>query len=593
MDPGAANAAGDPAVLVAAQQPESFDQEPFWDAFFGPFCASRPQEIPPLLNQPGSGGETCLHVAAAGQRASLVRNLLFWGADLTARNSRDQLPAIENAVAEQSTRLADSEDVIEIVGGTPGRGSSFRRVAENISQENSHRSRTEHIDGAEIQETQGRQTGEQKGVATEAENISVEAHVLAGDPQAEAGGELPRNAADEETHKCAISTEDPVDPLLGNREGHTVSENVQMSPGNAQASVRTQSESSSRAGSRRSERKGKDGEDATQKPLDRSGDTGKTLEQSGADWVAREVETLDNEYEQMSVEAEDLRDELKRVKEENARAEKKLAMKFSTTGDFPVYRAQTGDPRLTTLQYFTTLRTLEATEEEKNRTSTLTTGKVQQETRKLATHREKVEECRAAFRGFLRKVAKNSQMARSGKPIPESILEQLMQLEEEKTRALQEARSTSTKLKHQLDVLHQLASENDMQEQFHVMDFEQLKIENQALNEKIVERNEEIKKLRSIIVSAVQFITHGREKIHFLDHENARLMEELAHLDAELANQRHLITKSKRERDEYRTENNKLRQQTDIINSDILTLDWETRQQRQQELKLEVVDRSF
>ncbi|CBZ49860.1 putative ankyrin repeat-containing protein [Neospora caninum Liverpool] len=575
MDPGAANAAGDPAVLVAAQQPESFDQEPFWDAFFGPFCASRPQEIPPLLNQPGSGGETCLHVAAAGQRASLVRNLLFWGADLTARNSRDQLPAIESEWIQD-----------------------------------------------------------------------LETNPLLATEGAEAGGELPRNAADEETHKCAISTEDPVDPLLGNREGHTVSENVQMSPGNAQASVRTQSESSSRAGSRRSERKGKDGEDATQKPLDRSGDTGKSsesgrvpqrgnedkngpsggggiasaadasalgdvyaesesfrpnardqgepaLEQSGADWVAREVETLDNEYEQMSVEAEDLRDELKRVKEENARAEKKLAMKFSTTGDFPVYRAQTGDPRLTTLQYFTTLRTLEATEEEKNRTSTLTTGKVQQETRKLATHREKVEECRAAFRGFLRKVAKNSQMARSGKPIPESILEQLMQLEEEKTRALQEARSTSTKLKHQLDVLHQLASENDMQEQFHVMDFEQLKIENQALNEKIVERNEEIKKLRSIIVSAVQFITHGREKIHFLDHENARLMEELAHLDAELANQRHLITKSKRERDEYRTENNKLRQQTDIINSDILTLDWETRQQRQQELKLEVVDRSF
>nr|CAJ20603.1 hypothetical protein TgIb.1300c [Toxoplasma gondii RH] len=97
-------------------------------------------------------------------------------------------------------------------------------------------------------------------------------------------------------------------------------------------------------------------------------------------------------------------------------------------------------------------------------------------------------------------------MARSGKPIPESILGQLMQLEEEKTRALQEARSASTKLKHQLDVLHQMVSENDMQEQFHVMDFEQLKIENQALNEKIVERNEEIKKLRSIIMSAVQGI---------------------------------------------------------------------------------------
>ncbi|KEP62422.1 UNVERIFIED_CONTAM: hypothetical protein HHA_209040 [Hammondia hammondi] len=229
-----------------------------------------------------------------------------------------------------------------------------------------------------------------------------------------------------------------------------------------------------------------------------------SAEQPGAELVALDVEALDNEYEQMSIEAEALRDELKRVKEENAQVEKKLAMKFSTTGDFPVYRAQTGDPPLTTLQYFAMLRTLEATKEEKERISALTAEKMQQESQKLATHQEKVEECRTAFRDFLRKVAKNSQMARSGKPIPESILGQLMQLEEEKTRALQEARSASTKLKHQLDVLHQMASENDMQEQFHVMDFEQLKIENQALNEKIVERNEEIKKLRSIIVSAVQ-----------------------------------------------------------------------------------------
>ncbi|PFH31833.1 hypothetical protein BESB_023250 [Besnoitia besnoiti] len=308
----------------------------------------------------------------------------------------------------------------------------------------------------------------------------------------------------------------------------------------------------------------------------------------GAIWVAAELERLDNEYEQMSVEADSLRDELKRVKEENSRVEKKLAMKFSTTGDFPVYRAQTGDPRLTTAQYFATLRALEATEEEKKLTAELAAKKADQENRLLKTHGEKVEECRAAFRSFLRKVAKNSQMARSGKPIPEAILGQLMRLEEEKTSTLQEARVECAKLKHQLDLLHKLVSENDMQEQFHVMDFEQLKIENQALNEKIVERNEEIKKLRSIIVSSVQFITHWKEKIHFLDHENARSTEELAHLDAELANQRHLITKSKRERDEYRAENGKLRQQTDIINSDILALDWETRQQRKQELKLEV-----
>lgn len=76
--------------------------------------------------------------------------------------------------------------------------------------------------------------------------------------------------------------------------------------------------------------------------------------------------------------------------------------------------------------------------------------------------------------------------------------------------------------------------------------------------------------------------------MHFLAHENTRAAEELTQLDAEVSNQRDLISKSKRERDEYRCENEKLRQQTDIINSDVLTLDWESRQQRKHDLQLEV-----
>lgn len=129
-----------------------------------------------------------------------------------------------------------------------------------------------------------------------------------------------------------------------------------------------------------------------------SQDTKGTLASPHDVWVNAEIDRLDANYEEMSTEAERLQEQFKRLKDENNRLEKKLAMKFMTTGDFPVYRAQTGDPRLTSAQYFSTLRTLDAAETEKEQTSELTAEKAAQENNRLETHREKVEECRAAFR---------------------------------------------------------------------------------------------------------------------------------------------------------------------------------------------------
>jgi hypothetical protein len=50
----------------------------------------------------------------------------------------------------------------------------------------------------------------------------------------------------------------------------------------------------------------------------------------------------------------------------------------------------------------------------------------------------------------------------------------------------------------------------------HLIDFEQLKIENQTLNEKIEERNEELDKLREKITKNVVIISHTREKLQFV-----------------------------------------------------------------------------
>lgn len=48
-----------------------------------------------------------------------------------------------------------------------------------------------------------------------------------------------------------------------------------------------------------------------------------------------------------------------------------------------------------------------------------------------------------------------------------------------------------------------------------MIDFEQLKIENQSLNEKIEERNEELHKLKKKNTTTVQILTHTKEKLQF------------------------------------------------------------------------------
>mgnify|MGYP001245072820 CR=1 FL=1 len=65
----------------------------------------------------------------------------------------------------------------------------------------------------------------------------------------------------------------------------------------------------------------------------------------------------------------------------------------------------------------------------------------------------------------------------------------------------------------------------------HLIDFEQLKIENQTLNEKIEERNEELHKFRKKTTTTVQVLTHNKEKLQFVGVERQLLQKDLAALD--------------------------------------------------------------
>jgi len=91
-----------------------------------------------------------------------------------------------------------------------------------------------------------------------------------------------------------------------------------------------------------------------------------------------------------------------------------------------------------------------------------------------------------------------------------------------------------------------LKKREQLAEGLHLIDYEQLKIENQTLNEKIEERNEELTRLRGKIINHVIMLSHTREKLKFIETQNARNEEALTVLVDKLDGKKELLTKLKR-----------------------------------------------
>jgi len=207
----------------------------------------------------------------------------------------------------------------------------------------------------------------------------------------------------------------------------------------------------------------------------------------------------------------------------------------------------------------------------------------------LEAKRQKAIECRDSFQEFKRQIARHAEYARTGKKIQEKIIQEVEEFELDKDAEVEEVRGSNISLKNRLAKLEQaLRNKDELAENLHVIDFEQLKIENQQLNEKIEERNEELHKLRKKTIVTVQIITHMREKVQFVQKEYQILKEELAQLDQDLGAQRDLVTKTKHERDEHRQEYASLKQQSGIMNSEHLTKDFKERADRIKELKEQI-----
>lgn len=117
-----------------------------------------------------------------------------------------------------------------------------------------------------------------------------------------------------------------------------------------------------------------------------------------------------------------------------------------------------------------------------------------------------------------------------------------------------------------------------------MIDFEQLKIENQTLSEKIEERNEELAKLKRKKTVTVQILTHIREKLRHVTNQNKVGREALVGVDRSIVNARSNLTVSKHDRDGVRDENVELKRQRGFATSDMLIIDFEKRKSTIQEL---------
>ena len=90
-----------------------------------------------------------------------------------------------------------------------------------------------------------------------------------------------------------------------------------------------------------------------------------------------------------------------------------------------------------------------------------------------------------------------------------------------------------------------LKKKEQLAEGLHLIDYEQLKIENQTLNEKIEERNEELTRLRGKIINHVIMLSHTREKMKFIETQNGKNSQDLDDIAEQLDETKTKLTQRK------------------------------------------------
>jgi len=189
-----------------------------------------------------------------------------------------------------------------------------------------------------------------------------------------------------------------------------------------------------------------------------------------------------------------------------------------------------------------------------------------------------------------REVSVNCVFARSGKTISSKEVDQMEDTERKKEEEVCQARLENIRQKNKLKKREQaLKQKEELAEGLHLIDFEQLKIENQTYNEKIEERNEDLLKFKNKIQSTVQVLTHLKEKLEFVSTQNGDLTAQLEEIEREATSKRDKLAKTKLARDRLRSENIKLQQNMGLLGKMDLLCDFETQIETSEKMESKLV----
>eukprot|EP00727_Mastigamoeba_balamuthi_P013483 m51a1_g8758 hypothetical protein (583) ;mRNA; r:108496-110318 len=162
------------------------------------------------------------------------------------------------------------------------------------------------------------------------------------------------------------------------------------------------------------------------------------------------------------------------------------------------------------------------------------------------------------------------------RPIPARIIEQFRETSDELEYEIETERRANMALRHKVRSLDAAMKRRDsMRDGLHMIDFEQIKIENQAYTEKIEERNEELAKLQKKIDSTIQVTTHVKEKMSFVQVENERLKQELVGAERAVVQMRDALASSKIDRDALRAANVQLQKSNGLVGAMDLLRDFD------------------
>ena len=178
---------------------------------------------------------------------------------------------------------------------------------------------------------------------------------------------------------------------------------------------------------------------------------------------------------------------------------------------------------------------------------------------------------------------------RKGTKIPRSEIEGWLGREKLLEDELRNLRIQSfTKSLEMNRLKKELKKMEDYFEGLHIIDFEQLKIENNTLTEKIEDRNEEIHKLKNKINETVQILAHLQEKSKFVSSENEIKKTENENLKKEIIEMKRKLTEKKEENDKKALKQLNENKKIDQINSLPLKNYYRKTLQHIQELAVEI-----